>query len=384
MNFWKKLVILTGKTGRGTAVIEQNGIGIFLTLNAFSLPDLTRGEYAVGIKTADRVLKRELGSLGGIKVRFALPDGNYDAVHLVLFTTRDDEVIMYGTTAERKLWEANLMDGFRGGRDESQTQDYEKIAATAQEFKYSQRKIEDWFLNIEPPKEYSDGALAEVNYYEPASSGYYSQAPKPSETVKSYLQRRFGNASEVIGLTEQAVNSASEHNETLKLYTTLNDLRAEGQRAAAQAASAQAAEVVSGQTAAGNNNQPQEPRKIKNASEYTVEQAIAAAKTGVGFYAAIKPQLDKLFEVGERFAPLERALPGTRWVKINFDDKGRYYAVGLIGAAPDYIAYAVEGKYNEHPISLEGADFIPIDDNNGFWALFQSAQTGEEIKKNKI
>ena len=54
-----------------------------------------------------------------------------------------------------------------------------------------------------------------------------------------------------------------------------------------------------------------EPIRIKSASEYSVEQAVAAVKTEAGFYASVKAQLDKLFADGERFAPLERALPET-------------------------------------------------------------------------
>ena len=82
MNFEKKLVILSGKTGKGTALIERNGAGVFVTLNAFSLPDLTAGEYALGVKTSTSVYRREVGSLGRIKSKFALPEGEYSSVHL--------------------------------------------------------------------------------------------------------------------------------------------------------------------------------------------------------------------------------------------------------------------------------------------------------------
>ena len=132
MNFEKKLVILTGKVGRGTVLLERNGMGTFVTVNTFSLPDLTAGEYALGVKTATQVFRREIGSLGRIKSRFALPDGEYDSVHLVLFRTYDEEVVLYGTSAARKLWEGNLMDGIRRVGVEKKIADNGKALAEAQ------------------------------------------------------------------------------------------------------------------------------------------------------------------------------------------------------------------------------------------------------------
>ena len=60
--------------------------------------------------------------------------------------------------------------------------------------------------------------------------------------------------------------------------------------------------------------------------------------------------------------------------------------MGLIGSAPDYIAYGVPGKYGDIPPALEGADFVPLKADaptgDGFWVLFQSAETGKEIPRN--
>ncbi len=396
MNFEKKLVILTGKVGRGTVLLERNGMGTFVTVNTFSLPDLTAGEYALGVKTATQVFRREIGSLGRIKSRFALPDGEYDSVHLVLFRTYDEEVVLYGTSAARKLWEGNLMDGIRRGGVEKKIADTGKALAEAQEFKFSEKKIEDYFLDIEPSAEYYDGALAEVNYFDysprvPLSqtaqnADYYDKPVTPSEMQRRYLSARFGGARAFSAEVKKEPATvmpfaAIRSNENVggaaesAAFTTVSAL-------AEQPAFEKEADVKREKSEKKDGGEI----KIKRASEYTVEQAIAAVKTDAGFYATVKEQLDELFSNGERFSPLEEALPGTRWVKVDYDGSGRYYTVGLIGAAPDYIAYGVPGRYGDAPPALEGADFVPLKAElpagDGFWVLFQSAETGKEIPRN--
>ncbi|MDE6397979.1 MAG: hypothetical protein K2L51_01525, partial [Clostridiales bacterium] len=173
MELYKRLVILTGKAGQGTALIERNGMGAFVTLQVFSLPDLAKGEYALGVKTATRVYRRALGSLGRIKARFALEEDDYAAVHLVLFRTADEEVVLYGTSDARKMWESNLMDGLRGdGLEQTADADTRVAAATAaQDFSYSERKVEDYFLPIDPSR-YRDNAVADVNYFDFVASPF--------------------------------------------------------------------------------------------------------------------------------------------------------------------------------------------------------------------
>lgn len=394
MELYKRLVILTGKAGQGTALIEQNGLGAFITLQVFSLPDLTKGEYALGVKTATRVYRRALGSLGRIKARFSLEEDDYAAVHLVLFRTADEEVVLYGTSDARKMWESNLMDGLRGDGLEQTTATDTRVATgkAAQDFSYSERKVEDYFLPIDPSR-YYDNAVADVNYFDFAKSPFsgmrdtafaaeeaeqqdapqadgqkqaqretaaasaepYGSYDAPSELERRYLQNRFAGA----GMREREARAPLREDES-----------AQKAHAAPQAAQApQADESV--------------PPKIKKASQYTAQQAVAAAKTGASYFETVKEQIEKLFTGGEKFTPLENALPGTRWVKVDYDGNGRYYVVGLIGANPDYIAYGVPGKYGDTPPLLDGADFVPLSPDNpaadGFWVLFQSAQTGEEI-----
>lgn len=382
MNFEKKLVILTGTTGRGTALIEQNGMGVFVTLNTFSLPDLAGGEYVLGVKTDRQIFRREVGSLGRIKSRFSLPEGDYGAAHLVVFRKFDEEAVLYGCVSGRKLWGGNIMDGFRRKGFDKKAVAAQTDIAQAEEFHYSERKIEDYFLSIRPGEGYSDGALAEVNYYDysPAEQGYYDTPPSPFETQRRYLERRFDRGGRRDGGESVASGLGAVGREQ-------SAIGIEEEIAAATAEAIRVSDIgAEEETEREEVKKPPEPKRIKSAHEYSVEQAVAAVRTEIGFYASVKGQIDKLFESGEKYEPLERAMPGTRWVKIDYDDSGKFYVVGLVGDKPDYIAYGVPGEYGSAPASFEGADFVPINPvggyGEGFWVLFQSADSGKEIIKN--
>lgn len=390
MNFEKKLIILTGKEGKGTALIEQNGLGVFLLLNVFSLPDLGRGEYALGIKTGTLVLSRELGSLGRIRTRMQLPEGDYSAVHLVVFTTADDRAVLYGTAAKRRMWEGNLMDGLRRNQSDEKTLEPTKAGTPPQTFAYSERKIEDYFLDIRPGTPYADNAVAETNYYAfPAMSATpaddeESDAPRalPSEMERAYLSKRFSlfsatptafpasdapSALQLLADTESIAATLKE-----PLYSYYDDLP-----------NAEKTDDGEKEKSVMAGTEAEKSRPIRKADDYTVEEAVSSVKTSADFYTRVKPQIDKLFKSGQPFPPLESALPNTKWVRVDYDERGRYYLVGLIGEAPDYLAYGVPGAYASSP--LEGADFIPekadTPTGNGYWVLFQSARTGEEIVK---
>lgn len=404
MELTKRLVILTGKTGRGTAVIERNGMGVYLTLNVFSLPDLTAGEYVLGVKTRTSVFKRALGSLGKIKTKFSLPENDYDAVHLVLFRSQDETPELYGTTEERRMWEGNFMDGLRGQSHDktTDTADGEKQSAPPQTFAYSERKIDDYFLRIDPSV-YRDNAVAEENYFRfaaadgerlrdivpPASPRARADEPSkeadaggtdelPSQTERKYLRDRYRfdatDTPDKNDVTSLRADDAAATTEPNGRY--IPSQNGDGIRPAPQLAAEETAAAIERAT-------QERDVRVRPASQYTVEEAVSAVKTGAAFYDRIKDKLAALFAHAETFAPLAAALPGTRWVKVDYDGAGRYYTVGLIGDPPAYIAYGVPGSFSS-AAPLEGADFVPVSPDKpteGFWVLFQSAATGEEVKK---
>ncbi len=105
------------------------------------------------------------------------------------------------------------------------------------------------------------------------------------------------------------------------------------------------------------------------------------------FYNMIKEQLDELFD---RYPPeenLNKLIDNSFWVKINTDTDNRHYVVGIIKNEEDikYICYGVPGNYNiEPPMEMKDySQWLPTDIkdpyNNGYWVMYQDADTGENI-----
>ena len=97
----------------------------------------------------------------------------------------------------------------------------------------------------------------------------------------------------------------------------------------------------------------------------------------------MKDELDKIFSENPEEDCLKSTVPQSRWVKIEY--AGGYYLVGVVEERkkPKYICYGVPAKYSPYPPKeLAGyCTFIPLSvfemKGDGFWMLFQSAETGE-------
>ena len=81
---------------------------------------------------------------------------------------------------------------------------------------------------------------------------------------------------------------------------------------------------------------------------------------------------------------IEKYMPDTKWVRVPYEKSG-YYAVGLIGSKPDYIAYGLPGKYSANAPEELGAcaRWWPFDpekpDGDGLWILYQDARSGDSV-----
>lgn len=110
------------------------------------------------------------------------------------------------------------------------------------------------------------------------------------------------------------------------------------------------------------------------------------------FYDLIESQIEDLFAKypSEKF--LESLIENSKWVKIDFENNGRYYVLGLIyqNSNVKYVCYGVPGRYDTLP-PKEIEDYnqwIPIESGNvggeGYWIMYQDALTGESIKLNVV
>jgi len=107
---------------------------------------------------------------------------------------------------------------------------------------------------------------------------------------------------------------------------------------------------------------------------------------GHEFYNMIAEQLDELFEKYPKEETLEKLIDNSKWIKIRNDDN-KYYVVGIIFNNNDikYICYGVPGNYSkEPPIELrEYSQWLPTDImnpfDNGYWVMYQDADSGENV-----
>ena len=108
------------------------------------------------------------------------------------------------------------------------------------------------------------------------------------------------------------------------------------------------------------------------------------------FYDEIKEQLEILFERYPEETFLCEVIPNSRWAKVDYEDSGEYYVIGIIYEHNNikYICYGVPGEYEtKAPKELsENAQWLPLDPNKpedlGYWLTYQDAETGESIEVN--
>ena len=106
------------------------------------------------------------------------------------------------------------------------------------------------------------------------------------------------------------------------------------------------------------------------------------------FYEEIKEQLGLLFSKYEDAKDLEDIIPNSKFVKIDYDEDGQFYVVGLIYEDDEikYICYGVPGVWSkECPKELNGlSQWLPLNEDDpqgrGYWLSYQDAGNGENIK----
>ena len=105
------------------------------------------------------------------------------------------------------------------------------------------------------------------------------------------------------------------------------------------------------------------------------------------FFDGIKGQIEELFGKYPEEEILKDIIPNSKWVKIDYEDKGEYYVVGLLyeDNKIKYVCYGVPSMYsNEPPEDLKGfSQWLPLDASKengfGYWITYQDADTGENV-----
>ncbi len=371
----KRLLVLVGETS-GCLRMERTPSGLECRLTA-----TVRGECVLAVRAGGN-----LYTFG----RFTLPPA-YTFV-LPSSTPLDDIVaavgdlrgrlIMSGGSKRPMPWQGNLEDDLRRAvRDH--------VGAEPPE-----RNINDYFLDI-LPQDYDDGKIAEVNYYRSNLTRPEPLRPEPLRPEQIHRERQS---------PEQTRQEPPRSEQTRQEPQRPEQTRQEPQRPEQTRQEPQKANGERPRFAQGGES-------VKGGGQCRGENARAAAETAASdvraedpplsdddygtkkapelgsasFYDGVADQLEKLFEKSERYGALEKLLPGSRWIRVDYDESGRYYLVGLIGDPVRYICYGVPGEYSPSPPpELAGyCQWLALDASDpsgkGFWIMYQDASTGKSV-----
>lgn len=110
------------------------------------------------------------------------------------------------------------------------------------------------------------------------------------------------------------------------------------------------------------------------------------------FYETISNQLENLFNTYPAETNLEELIPNSKWVKIDYENNGNFYVLGLIYEDINlkYICYGVPAEYSNTP--PEGLDsysqWLPTNLNEpngeGYWVMYQDAISGNSVMLDAI
>lgn len=352
MIYEKRLLVLFGGAG-GCLKAERTSGGIDCKLTGN-----VRGECVLAVRAGS-----ELYAFGV----FTLPPSY--AFRLPSSVKMDDLVVVVGSTEGKFLmsggfrrplpWRGNLEDDLRRA--------IKMLGITEPEKK---KNINDYFLDI-IPEGYDDGKVAEVNYYRSnltaATPEEPSEAPRPMPFMPP----------------------PAPPEEKKEPRRDVPPVRENTMRANEEPRTAQPTAAYTAQRPAADNVQSADSEVAGTVSElsdadYGAKRQIPELPH-VTFYESVKEQVDRLFANNDRYETLEKLLPESRWVKVNYDEKGRFYLVGLIGDPVRYLCYGVPGEYSPTPPpDLVGyCQWLAIDENDpsgkGFWVMYQDGISGKSI-----
>ena len=110
-------------------------------------------------------------------------------------------------------------------------------------------------------------------------------------------------------------------------------------------------------------------------------------KTGTNptFFETIREKVEKMLKSNKPIPSLEAKFENSKWVKVEFDNSGLFYAFGIIYSenTPKYICYAIPSNKSATPPKHleEFCKFVETDESgNGFYVMMQNAQNGECVK----
>lgn len=339
MVFEKRMIVLSGDgVTKGTLKTERGLRGLTASLAVFGLE---KGRYALAVACGGNV--RFYPFPDAPPYKFVLSaDTDVTAAHFAV-CAEGGGAVMYGTLSKHRLSRGE-MPKWRGNEA-----DNENESDVAPSPKSDDPSVNDECCargdcgstaEKEDEPQYDDEAIAEENYFERENTLF-------------------------VGIEEEnACKTAPEVPTEIPIVTPIEKLTVTPTETEAPCA-----------------------HPVEQKSERAEEVVVTGRK--MTFYEKNKDAIDGLFERGEREKALESLLPKTKWVKVNYDE-GRHYVVGVIGDEPDYICYGLPAIYSaDPPVGLDGyTQWLPLDvrspHGKGYWVLYQSAISGETVRRRPL
>ena len=424
MLFEKKMIILSGSTGKGVVLIEKNGLGVKFALRTFGI----RGELMAGIVTPERVIIRDLPSSPDPAVVFYVDQIELSNLHFAVFGS---ELVLYGAIGNR-MWPSNLLDILH--RHCAKPAVAERVSLAPLKPIADKPKtlpLPDGSGKVQSRLSlYGDDAIASDNFY--TGLDIASTVPKidafldgarlltdvdpPRQPVgfsvgmSEDAANRQGealdgtvNAAESRAAVEPEVNDMNDEHDIKfdvdrRAEREVDSLDYEVASASSEAYSPAARpdeNTFSAPAFEARSDRERIPWWVREA-EYLrslstrepvteVLQIKKSAPTSirklreVTFFERTKPDIDKLFAGAPRDEEITKLL-GGEWVRVDLG--GGAVSVGRLDGG--VLCYAVPGTYEKVSPLGDNAQWVPktaeSPTGKGYYLIFQNLTTGEIIK----
>lgn len=345
MNTLKKIIFLTNNEknkGMGILTLEKKNENIFGTLKIYNTSN--QKNLVLGLKVIDKIIKQNVNLNNNI-YNFILTekinlDNNIGCV--LLDVTNDIKPVLWGSEKSNAYKESII---------NSLKQSISKL--NSNKIKQSEN-IVNLDKDITPTKTTQTKSINE--------DSSYTDPPK----IKGYESNSSDNALHPIhNLTDNEVLSFSQISMSEEMLEN-SDIAVASQSTLFESSDDEIKEII-------DNEISKDMIKEKESSHK--------------FYNMIASQLDELFSKYPKEENLIRLIEDSNWVKINTDIDNKHYVVGIIYHNNDikYICYGVPGNYStEPPLEMKAySQWLPTDItdpySNGYWVMYQDADTGENI-----
>lgn len=131
-----------------------------------------------------------------------------------------------------------------------------------------------------------------------------------------------------------------------------------------------------------------EKTKVELQSQSTNDaQYMPQTDAKVDFYASIEEQFNTLFENNKHCEEVEQLIENSQWVSVELEDDGAQpYILGKIFDENEKLKYICFGQASKNDkevpcnIDLDYAQWLPVNEDRGYFIMYQDANTGENVK----